>query len=120
MKNKTYLFVSILALIGGLFLILTGRADTFSIGLVLMGIIGTIAGMFLLINPEEKDDKVNKKEMQKNDEKPKIIVHVCDHSHCEEKNNEIKPVDNKIVCKYCKCKFTKNFDKCPYCGAPQK
>lgn len=115
-KDKTYLIVSILALVGGICLIVIGdRKDIFSIGLVLMGVVGTLAGMFLLMNPEEKkEDKAKKKiPVRVQPAQP----HVCDHSHCVEKVEKI--VDTKIVCKYCKCKYAKTFDKCPYCGAPQ-
>ncbi len=118
MKNNTYLFVSILALVGGLILIAFGRADIFSIGLTLMGIVGTLAGLFLLISPENKKESKTK-EQAKPSTAQTISPHVCDHSHCVEKLDRPRLIDNKVVCKYCKCKFAKTLDKCPYCGAPQ-
>ena len=120
MKDKTYLFVSILALIVGLCFILFGKADIFSIGITVMGFIGTFAGMFLLMNPEEKDDKKDKKEtLTTKTQAVATNPHICDHVHCSENAIRPKIIDNKTTCKYCKCKFAKNLDKCPYCGAPQ-
>ncbi len=87
-----------------------------------MGAIGTLAGMFLLMNPEQKkNDK--KSPASQTPLEPKTTTsgeHICDHSHCVA-SVPVRPklIDNKAVCKYCKCKFAKNLDKCPYCGAPQ-
>ena len=122
MKNNTYLFISILALLGGLCLLLFYKADVFSIGLILMGAIGTLAGMFLLMNPEQKknDKKSPASQTESTQKSPTSGEHICDHSHCVA-SVPVRPklIDNKAVCKYCKCKFAKNLDKCPYCGAPQ-
>lgn len=87
-----------------------------------MGAIGTLAGMFLLMNPEQKKNDKKSPASQPPLE-PKTTTsgeHICDHSHCVA-SVPVRPklIDNKTVCKYCKCKFAKNLDKCPYCGAPQ-
>lgn len=97
------------------------EANYFSIGLLAMGVIGSMSCSFLLFlskdtssleNDNKDSDKNNEQKDAKNDTNlPKKTKEI-------EQTIRPKLIEDKIFCQYCRCKFNKNKDKCPYCGAP--
>lgn len=111
--------------------------------ILLIGIIGSITCYFLLLVSIKKPTHIirfeNVKEQvenafQKNLELCKLLDKKNDEitnkqslddvdSNLEQNsvdNKDANSLQDKLVCKYCKCSFDNDLDKCPYCGAPYK
>lgn len=118
MKKNSYLSLSIIFLLAGIILVALQYVEFYSISLIIIGGIGTVTCLSLKYakksNKKIKQEKISNQNLQQNNINKSSIP-----LNAQTKSVILQDKESKIICKYCSCKYDKNKNKCPYCGAPQ-
>ncbi len=146
MKVTTCLFSFLIIIIVSVILMMFNLNIYLSAILILIGVIGGIAMLFVMVSLNKKTDKnctlqeiydkveenivsdiennntnYEEKDFEKffKDISPNFKLDSSIKNQNEEEKENLEKEDKKL-CPYCKCKYDNDLDKCPNCGAPNQ
>ena len=104
-------------LVVGIVMLVKGVVDFYAIAFVIMGGIVLITSLVLKgakkVNKNAKDEEISSTPVNTQNT-PTNVLQTTPASQTV----TINKTEDKVLCKYCNCKYDKSKNKCPYCGAP--
>ncbi len=119
MKKNSYLSLSIILLFSGIILVSLQYIEFYSISLIIIGGIGIVTCLSLKFSKKNSKKMKNEKISNQNLQQQNNASISSNSLNTQVKTVVLQDKESKIICKYCSCKYDKNKNKCPFCGAPQ-
>ena len=104
-------------LVVGIVMLVKGIVDFYAIAFVIMGGIVLITSLVLKgakkVNKNAKDEEISPTPVNTQTTPTNVL-----QTTPAPQTVTINKTEDKVLCKYCNCKYDKSKNKCPYCGAP--